>query len=907
VFFVVGTLKQQSVINEEGKKSYRTAPNISHLKSWIIDLDVGKGTEKKPKYATQADAIKSISKLCRETGLPIPLFISSGYGVHVYWIADTEIPADLWQETATKFKLLLAGYGVITDTSRTSDVASVLRVVGTSNFKNKKNPRPVHPLNKPNTPISPKAFLTIVEAALKQVPITKPTTVSPSVEDETGLGSFHVEQEPADLITIGKKCNQIKQILVTKGNVNQTYWYRGLQLLQFTKFKHKLGRELGHLFSTGHPNYSATETDAKLDQASKYGPTLCAKFEDANNGGCDGCKFRGKIKTPLVLGRNRTEAEPPTMEVQQRDGTTEEVVLPNPPEPWIRTSDGKLGRKMPDEHTGEDYVEIFYDYDIYPTKRLLDQTTGVELFYFTSYLPKDGWREYEIPANLVYDEKQLFMNLASRGVMPDIKHKKSVTAYMHAYMKHLQTLAPAESIYSQMGWSKDETQCVVGDIAYRDDGSTASIKLQSNSSAVLNNFETKGSLEEWKKVISIYKKPGHEDLAMALMTGFGAPMFKFSGFEGGVFSLNGTSGAGKSTILKAIHSIYGKPIANAMLKKDTSNAKSVILSAYNNLPVTFDEITTIGGEEASKFVFDVTDGRDKQRLNSDASLKGGTLTWGLILFTTTNRSLPQLVLAYKPEASGEMMRILECRIDKIDKSEFVSSRKHFDPLTDNYGLAGPIIMPWYVENLAEAKKLLLEFTDKLGEAVDAQIPERFWLSMGGTSLLGCHVGRELGLHDFKQDELFDQWCAKIRECRVTAEHHAKNGPAILTDFLNNHLGQTMAIYTTDSGQEQIRMKPRGDSLTIRNELNKNRIYIDVSAVLSFCAQNGYDFGGLQSELLNERVILRTNGSISLGKGTELNNGNTKVWVINSASPLLAGTMPTLVQDTPPTDAKINVI
>jgi len=444
-----------------------------------------------------------------------------------------------------------------------------------------------------------------------------------------------------------------------------------------------------------------------------------------------------------------------------------------------------------------------------------------------------------------------------------------------------------------MGWKKDNTEFIVGDVSYKNDSTNSRIKLDEGYAPLINNFEVKGNIDEWKKILDIYKTPEHADFALAIMTGFGAPMFHFTGFDGGVFSLNGTSGAGKSTILSVIHSIYGKPTCNTLLKKDTSNSKAAVLSVYNNLPITFDEITTISGEEASQLIFDVTDGRDKQRLNSDATLKATVRTWGLILFTTTNRSLTQLVLAYKPEASGEMMRIMERRVEALNQMEFAQARKKFEPLKENYGLAGQSLIPWYVENLEEAVRLLNEFVDKVSDAVSGQIPERFWLSMCGTALLGCHVGSLLNLHNFKIQDIFDQCCSVILESRATTAAHAKRSIDILSDFLNNSIGRTLVVRESKKSVE-ILVKPRGE-LAIRSELVSQRTYIDCSVLMQYCATNAYDFGQTQKELLSSKVLLRADATKALGEGTEYFSGQTKVWVIDTAHNLMSGVVPLTLQ------------
>ena len=75
----------------------------------------------------------------------------------------------------------------------------------------------------------------------------------------------------------------------------------------------------------------------------------------------------------------------------------------------------------------------------------------------------------------------------------------------------------------------------------------------------MKNFRSKGSLDEWVKVADILTKPGMEPFLFTLCCGFGAPLLRFSGFEGALVALVGKSGAGKTLTARLVQSIYGTP------------------------------------------------------------------------------------------------------------------------------------------------------------------------------------------------------------------------------------------------------------------------------------------------------------------------------------------------------------
>lgn len=889
VYFACGTLKQQStetMRRGELVKSWRTSDNISHWKTFIVDLDIDPANPEK--YPSQASAIAHLGTFCRDVGLPIPMLVSSGYGVHVYWVLETAITADLWHQVAVKLKALLHVYGIKQDNTRTSDMTSILRVVGTSNFKRNMS-APVRALSEQLVKISPAKFLSIVVEAMKSLNVT---TLSSSVkfnpDMETGLGSMTIAYPPADLQAVTQGCNQMAQFVINHGDVSEPHWYRAMQVAKFCRAGELTGNALIYkICKKRTKQYSDAEIDDKLYQTKDYGPTLCETFEGINPSGCTGCPNRGKIKSPIVLGNDVVQIAKPAKMQYVHAGNVVEVEIPNPPWPFQRVENGGITYTYKNTD-GDNVTEVVYEYDIHPIKRMLDEVTNSEIFYFRSWLPKDGWREYSIPAALIYDPKNIAMLLAKRGVLADIKNKDLLVAYLLAYMKHLQTLSSAEAVYAQMGWKNDDTEFVVGDTVYRKDGTLSKIQLDEQYTNLGENFSQKGTLEAWRNIGNVYNQPGFEDFMFAFMMGFGAPCFKFTDYEGAVLSLSGDSGAGKSTALKLIHSIYGAPKHNVLLNQDTNNAKFAVLGAYNNLPVTYDEITNMDQDMVSELCYSITNGRIKQRLNADSSIKSGNVTWRLPVFVTTNRSLLQL-LSFRQDNSGEVMRVLERHVSANRHFTLDQATKIFSPLKDNYGHAGPILLSWYVTHLDEAKQLLAGFLERINHEVDAQVSERFWITMCGIAMLGCHVGAKLNLHNYTDQKLFDHCCKIIRDARGYRVDNSKSGANVVTDFLNRYINQVLVVTEPPKlgGLATVWQKPH-NGIIARSELTSRRIFVDRTALRAYCTTVNYDFNRLQHELELSRVLLRADAQKRLGEDTEFIAGLSKVWIVDAAHVEMSG-------------------
>ena len=77
----------------------RTQENAAWMRSNWIDVDT---RESKPaeKYATRKEAVVELHKFCALIGLPLPFVSSSGYGLHIWWVYDQDVPSDQWKITA---------------------------------------------------------------------------------------------------------------------------------------------------------------------------------------------------------------------------------------------------------------------------------------------------------------------------------------------------------------------------------------------------------------------------------------------------------------------------------------------------------------------------------------------------------------------------------------------------------------------------------------------------------------------------------------------------------------------------------------------------------------------------------------------------------------------------------------
>jgi len=146
VFYAVASYMHRHDEAMESGKGYwgRKQENVACLAVFILDIDVDPD---KPgmAYSTIEDAEHAFAKFEVAFGEPCHYLVHSGGGLHAYWCLSQSLSPKEWCAIAVTFKDATKIVGLLADSSRTADPASLLRPVGTTNRKPKYGPsgRPV--------------------------------------------------------------------------------------------------------------------------------------------------------------------------------------------------------------------------------------------------------------------------------------------------------------------------------------------------------------------------------------------------------------------------------------------------------------------------------------------------------------------------------------------------------------------------------------------------------------------------------------------------------------------------------------------------------------------------------------------------------------------------------------------
>lgn len=844
-----------------GPLNNRTHENVAYVRALWMDIDCGptkavpdeKGVIKG--YIDQATGLAEFKKFCKNVGLPQPILVSSGYGIHAYWLLEETLVRRDWEPLANRLRELCAEQGFIVDPA-VFEASRVLRVPGTYNFK-QAEPVEVTVLNEVTQRMTYAQVKEILGASDPEPederPDFIPRTVSPLME---AVMQNKVKRFKTIMLKSaqGEGCNQLMHCYENQATLDYNLWRSALSIATFC-----VDRDSAiHKMSAEHPDYDRFKTEYKVDDLQRTGgPHHCATFEKQNPGGCDGCKHKGKIKSPIMLGVEIEEAEDKDYDVvvEADDGEVETVRIPEYPFPFFRGKNGGIYRRPADDEADP---ELVYEHDLYIIKRLTDPDIG-ETLLFRLHLPRDGMKEFAIPLGVLSSKDKLREALAAKGVGLFSKQVDLMCVYVITSVKNLQIRKRADIMRTQFGWADNDSKFILGDREITKDGVYYSPPSHITK-AVAEHLNEHGDFEKWKEVFNMYAKPGLEPHAFAALTAFGSPLLKFTGMSGAIINLiHSSSGSGKSTALFMCNSVWGHPVKNASIWKDTFNAKMHRLGVMNNLPNTIDEITNTSPMEFSDLSYSISQGRGKNKMRGSVNEERVNLTsWQGITLTSSNASFYQKLGAAKDSPDGESMRLLEYEIKPNGLIDVQVGKQMFDhQLRENYGHAGEIYAQWLVNNLETAKDLVRQIQARLDRDVKFTQRERFWSATAACNIAGGLISKSLGLHDYDMQMVYKWLVSMLSEMREDVKPPVSNPAATLGEFINGNMNHALVVNGENDARSNMvpmpTMEPRGE-LFIRYEPDSKLLWIAAKAFKDFCVQRQINYKDILRELKEANVF-----------------------------------------------------
>lgn len=907
-YYALAAYKQGFYIGADGKKHLRTQENVAALRSFWMDFDV---KDNDPKcYPSRQEAVTAIKEFCISTGLPRPMLIASGsVGVHAYWPMTEDMSPSEWKPRAAALKDLALSRGLLIDPAVTADSARVLRPVGAFNLK--KGVDEVVPLTAVRT-YKNEDFYTLLDGCAQkfgvsihapaapstsslQIPGAAPAAAVAAMKEMAGNTKTN-DSLPVSLEKVVSQCALLRSTYETKGaNDSEGVWYRAVSFAGYTDdIDGSIEKMAG-----GHRGYSLESSRAKAMQWKNKltGAPTCANLQEHYGNDCKSCPHKGKINSPVSLGRYVEEAAPPVIDSEELG--LKGFAIPNPPKPFKRSVSKGIYYDMEDASGAVTPVQIC-PFDMYPVRIQECERNDERNVVWRTDLPHSGVKDILIPFRTHAKEGSTLMSeLFAKGVTVQPKNTKIMQEFMVGYITQLQRETPASVQFSKLGWRDDGTYVCPTGLCTRQ-GFIEFPALQSFQREIQGlssggKPEVKGTLEGWKQCLQFFNDPKKGDKRylrhqLAVLFSMASPLLYFTNVKGVSVNFVGESGSGKSSAQFVGNAMWGHPIAygvNGGQKMGaTLNSLFRRISLGNHNGLNIDEVTTWTGEYFAEFAYNISQGTGRMRMNSGETFAAFE-TWQCITTTSSNQSGISKIGAHKVDSQAEMNRILEFTVSSAKVHSKTEADAMLRLLGENYGHAGPLIMQFVVENYDAIKSKMHRIMAKIDEEAQVESQERFASSAIAAVVVMAQILHKLGFMTWDIDALYAESLRILGSSRSKHEQaNSAQGGGLYSTMVNANMGQMLIVAgmpaSTGLGAITQPLNKPFNGVGIHKDTSTGKSWVAISLIKKWCNENGVDVKMMANELIKSGALTNQGMQVRkvLGAGTIYAAGQVRCWEVD---------------------------
>lgn len=837
----------------------RKAKDCTGAAALWLDIDIG-AHHAKPDYTDPKQFGLDFKKFMAGTGLPMPWIVSTGHGVHLYWPLGRTVTPDKWSRFMARLFTACDKYGLRYDHAAT-DISRILRVPGTYNYKGQ--------------PVPVKIAKAGVTDLLKLATVLK--QYEPAKQTAVKHADTVREMRETDPIVNG--CEQIR----TCGAAEYETWRNAARCLTFCDH----GYETFHQLSQDDSRYDVDQCDKTWDSLEKdnYAPVLCSTFEKAHPKVCAKCPSHNKIKTPVMLGK-KLKAKVESAPADSIRGVPFESdsynVVPGKGVQW--TFQNK---------EGADITLTIAPFEFYIMELVIDNRMQTPMRTYKSRVvfSDNSYRDFDFVVDDMYKSGLAPARILTQyGISVEPDNMDQMIKFMKTYIAKVQNELTPSFVRDHYGWyevqdlsGEHHSEFVIGAQTYTASGVKVTY-LDSRAQAMAEHKMTvAGTLDEWKKIPRLYHELDQESAQLLMCASFGSvfmPLGIGTATNVAYNFYDTVGGKGKTSLLAALASVWGDPSSLPLSKTDTVSAKYQQYSVYHNLPILIDEITGMSAGDIANMLYDLVNGREKNRSNRQGTelQRGGS--WQTITVSTSNQSLYEMLKSFREQTLATSMRVIEMRCDFKDYTGDTEITDKIDSVMtavhSNYGLAGREFIKYILAD-SNIKKEVTDYVAQFSSKYRRNNDERFWITGLGVALAAGRIAVRMGLLDYDMDAL-EKWVGEtlLSTMRSSVRDNRQNPVSILADFITDNINNTLVVAEhTRQGKEPpvgmpdpyVSIEPRG-SLQIRRELDSNTVVFKKAALTRWADSHGVSASTLLDDLKGYPNASITNTLMDLGQGVK---------------------------------------
>jgi uncharacterized protein (DUF927 family) len=203
------------------------------------------------------------------------------------------------------------------------------------------------------------------------------------------------------------------------------------------------------------------------------------------------------------------------------------------------------------------------------------------------------------------------------------------------------------------------------------------------------------------------------------------------GAYGGGINLRGPSSIGKTTLLSAAASVWGRGDERGFIRtwRGTGNGIEAAATQFSDTFLPLDEIGVASGHEVGNVIYSIAGGVGKQRANRDGSAKLPN-TWRIFILSTSEISIADKIReGGKKARAGQEIRVLDLNGDAGNGLGVFDAGEDPEQLARDlrqaaitfYGTAGPAFIRAIIAKTDDVAAIAQESLDTFREQVAANV------------------------------------------------------------------------------------------------------------------------------------------------------------------------------------------
>lgn len=403
-----------------------------------------------------------------------------------------------------------------------------------------------------------------------------------------------------------------------------------------------------------------------------------------------------------------------------------------------------------------------------------------------SWMARGKWRHRVVARDKLIQPREMMAALGgTHGFPANVNNAKDIIAYLADYEAFNEEVIPTRPMTSQMGWQgrNHELGFVAGRQHLKSDADAPDVHFvgaDDGEEQLARCVRSEGNLDEWSDAI---KLTSHFPMVeVAVYAALAPPLLAILKSPNFTVDWAHKTSAGKTTALSVAASCWGNPDPNAADSLITSWDMTNVgferrAAALSCLPMIVDDskrARTYRGESVvPSIVYAITNGQGRAR----GSVKGmqATAYWRTVMLSTGESRLIDF-----DKSGGTPARVVTLWGNPFGgNNQMISEtiRKLKAVLMRNFGLAGPAMVQWLLDNQDRWPELRQEYDTKWTELRDRMVKEA--------------AGKTMDM------SVMDRVAGNLAVLDVTAQvaHQALELPWVLEDVI----GELIPVITPAAG------------------------------------------------------------------------------------------------------------